>query len=88
MLDVDHVPAAAALGRAMALGAQLAIARGDTALATCYADGVLALWKGSSPPLRPVLSEMQRIASTTKARSGPRCAASEVVRTAPVIGAR
>jgi len=88
MLDVDHVPAAAALGRAMALGAQLAIARGDTALATCYAHGVLALWKGSSPPLQPVLSEMQRIASTTKARTGPRCVQSETVPTAPAIGAR
>jgi tetratricopeptide (TPR) repeat protein len=69
----NEVPAAAALGRAMALGADLAQARGDSALAACYAGNVTTLWEGGSPELRPVVERMKVIAATSRRRAGGDC---------------
>ena len=63
---VSEVPQAAAVGRAMAIRAELAAARGDTETARRWARNVLALWDGASRSLEPVMTRMQSVAGVPK----------------------
>jgi len=53
---------AAAAGRAMALRAELANARGDIAQRTKWARAVADLWATADPPLQPVVARMRSLA--------------------------
>jgi hypothetical protein len=55
--------AAAALGRAFALRAELAAAGGDRASARRWSRSVLALWGHADPELKPVLDRMSILAN-------------------------
>jgi hypothetical protein len=57
----DNVALPAALVRSMAMRAELAAAAGDRGTAKLFADRVIALWSGASPPLQPVVSRMREI---------------------------
>ena len=59
---VGEAVQAAALGRAMALRADLAAAAGDAATARRWAANVVALWSGASPELQPTVARMQGLA--------------------------
>lgn len=52
----------AAVGRAMALRADLAINRGDTLTAKRWAKNVVELWKSADPALKPTIDRMKSIA--------------------------
>ncbi len=54
-----EVPSAAAIGRAMALRADLAAAAGDSAGAATWARAVTILWGDADPPLAPVVARMR-----------------------------
>ena len=70
---LDDVPAAAALGRALALRADLAAATGDVPSARRYAAQVVTLWGSASPPLQPLVRRMRMIADgTSPATLAPR----------------
>jgi hypothetical protein len=56
-----EVPPAAALGRTMALRAELAAAAGDRALAARWARAVMTLWSDADPPLAPTLARMRQL---------------------------
>jgi tRNA A-37 threonylcarbamoyl transferase component Bud32/tetratricopeptide (TPR) repeat protein len=60
---LDNVPGAFALGRAMALRAELAAAAGDSTTARRYARNLMALWRGASASLQPVLRRMAALSS-------------------------
>mgnify|MGYP003575935153 FL=1 len=59
---VADVHRAAAIPLAMHLRARLAARAGDDALAQRWARGVLALWAGADPALRPVVDEIRPLA--------------------------
>jgi len=52
-----------AAGRAMALRAELANARGEVALRTKWARAVTDLWATADPPLQPVVARMRALAA-------------------------
>jgi tetratricopeptide (TPR) repeat protein len=81
ILDVDQVPAAASLGRALALGAQLAVARADTSLGACYARAVTELWAGASSELQPLVQQMRATARLRPGDQRSHCSVSEPSRT-------
>ncbi|HET9514403.1 MAG TPA: hypothetical protein VFO95_10805, partial [Gemmatimonadales bacterium] len=56
-----EVPPAAAVGRAMALRADLAAAAGNRALAARWARAVITLWSDADPPLAPTLARMRQL---------------------------
>jgi hypothetical protein len=56
-----EVPPAAALGRAMALRAELAAVAGDRALSGRWARHVVTLWSNADPPLEPILGRMRQL---------------------------
>jgi hypothetical protein len=56
-----EVPPAAALGRAMALRAELAAAVGDQTSARRWARALITLWSNADPPLAPVLARMRQL---------------------------
>lgn len=56
-----EVPPAAAVGRAMALRAELAAAARDQILARRWARAVITLWSNADPPLAPVLARMRQL---------------------------
>jgi hypothetical protein len=76
-LNLDHVPAAASLGRSLALAAQLAVARADTTLGACYARAVVELWAGASPGLQPVVSQMRAVSGLRPRDVSNRCRVAE-----------
>ena len=59
---LQEVGAAAAVGKAMALRADIADARGETAVAKRWAAALIQLWRGADPALKPVVNRMHRIA--------------------------
>ncbi len=60
-----EVSDAAAVGRAMALRADLAAATGDQRSARTWASNVAALWRGASPALQPTVARMDSLAAAT-----------------------
>jgi tRNA A-37 threonylcarbamoyl transferase component Bud32/tetratricopeptide (TPR) repeat protein len=58
-----EVGSAAAAGRAMALRADIAAARGSPLVAKKWATAVVQLWGGADAPLRPVVLRMQQLSS-------------------------
>jgi hypothetical protein len=63
---VRDVPQAAAVGRAMALRADLAAASGDSATARRWAQDVVALWSGASPALSEPVARMKSLAAAPR----------------------
>lgn len=59
---VQEMAQAAAIGRAMVMRAELAIARGDAATAKRWAANVVELWAHADASLKPTLDRMRRIA--------------------------
>jgi hypothetical protein len=57
---------AAALGRVMALRADLAASRNDTRAAQQWASALIALWSGADRELQPTVSRMRQIATRTR----------------------
>jgi serine/threonine protein kinase/tetratricopeptide (TPR) repeat protein len=55
---------AAALGRSMALRADLAAARHDTRSAKQWASALVALWSGADSELQPTVSRMRQLAAS------------------------
>jgi len=62
---LQEVGAAASVGRAMALRAEIAAARGDPITAKRWANAVLQLWQEADTPLAPTLNRMRTIARST-----------------------
>ena len=62
---LDEVPQAAALGRAMALRAELAASVGDDETARRWAARVLVLWDGADAVLHPSVQRMRALAGVT-----------------------
>ncbi len=60
---LDYMPLAGTLVRMMALRADLAAARGQTAIARQWGSAVAALWSGADPALQPTLTRMRRLAA-------------------------
>jgi hypothetical protein len=54
---------AAAAGRAMALRAELANARGEVAQKTKWSRAVADLWATADPPLQPMVARMRSLAA-------------------------
>ena len=59
---------AAAVGRAMALRANLANARGDVENQVKWARAVVDLWATADPPLQPVIATMKTLATRTQSK--------------------
>ncbi|MGI8496365.1 MAG: protein kinase domain-containing protein [Gemmatimonadaceae bacterium] len=60
---LDQVSTAAAIGRSMALRADLAAATGDRQTARRWATAVVALWGAADAEFAPLLSRMRKIAA-------------------------
>jgi hypothetical protein len=67
---VNHVPQAAAVGRAMAWRAELARATGDTVNARRWAMAVGQLWATASSELQPLVRHMNAMATGTTSGLG------------------
>ena len=63
---LDYLPLTGTLVRMMALRADLAAVRGETATAHHLARAVTTLWSGAERPLQPVVTRMQRILAEQK----------------------
>ncbi|HEU4565025.1 MAG TPA: hypothetical protein VFS05_10270, partial [Gemmatimonadaceae bacterium] len=66
MLDI--VPQAGAVGRAMALRAELAAAAGDRAVAARWGRATAELWSNADPELQPIVRRMRALAAGTPPR--------------------
>jgi hypothetical protein len=64
--SLQEVGSAAAAGRLMALRADLAAARGNSAVAHRWASAVVQLWGSADPPLQPTVTRMRTIAATSR----------------------
>ncbi|GJG87088.1 hypothetical protein tb265_22690 [Gemmatimonadetes bacterium T265] len=64
---IEGVPRAAALGRCLALRAELAARAGDTSRARAAALDVLTLWRHADPALRPTVERMRVLAAARRA---------------------
>jgi hypothetical protein len=62
------LPQAAAVGRTMALRAELAAATGDSVAAQRWAQNVVTLWNGASPGLQATVTRMQSLAERPRAK--------------------
>jgi hypothetical protein len=60
---LEDVPVAAALGRALALRADLAAARGDAPTARRFAQQVITLWGDAPAPLDAIVRRMRMLMS-------------------------
>jgi hypothetical protein len=67
-VSVREPASAAAAGRAMALRAELAAARGQTAQRQKWARAVVDLWATADPPLQPVVTRMRLLAAPNWSR--------------------
>jgi hypothetical protein len=65
---VREPASAAAAGRAMALRAELAAARGETAERQKWARAVVDLWATADAPLQPVVARMRSLAAPNWSR--------------------
>src|SRR6266516_4545371 len=63
---VKEPAAAAAVGRAILLRADLAAATGDARGARTWASALVDLWRGADLPLQPTVTTMKRVASNTR----------------------
>jgi hypothetical protein len=61
-LAIREEPQAAAVPRAMALRAELASARRDSATARRWAGSALALWANADAPLKPTVDRLRTFA--------------------------
>ncbi len=69
-LLIDEPIQAAALVRALALTAELARRRGDTALSRRFAGLVVTLWSGCDPEWRPLLERMRVLRNENPPKGG------------------
>ena len=65
-IALKEVGAAAAIGRAIALRAELADSQHDVRAAKKWAAALVALWSGADPELQPTVSRMRELAGLKK----------------------